>query len=968
MTLRSSNSAYASDPSSYPRSFLTIQPETHDSSDTGSFIVVPVLRGEVLEARAGLSTEDIRDLARSQAAAVFFAVYGPRDDLAGRLWQIAAGMDSFVLDVRLLARVLLPGLSDYGLDTVAERFDPAFLSGRDAAGAGRMTAQVCLALLDILSDLDPDTLSTLVRLSEGGGSGMERILAETERSRVAMEGSGEKASMKRSGRSGLSRRSAPTGQPAPSARGNHPNPSFELGSHTIGDAACDPGDDAGPRNLLDLEELAGLFDTGGLFESRMEGYEQRPQQASMVRGVARAFNEGEVLLVEAGTGTGKSLSYLTPALLWAARYDQRVIVSTNTRNLQEQLFYKDLPFLLDNLGLAFSATLLKGRPNYLCLDRWRQVTRRPGDHLTPDEREAALPLVVWALETNTGDPAEHAGFNSAANHGLWEKINGEGSACPRCVFKAECFVNRVRTAALSSHVVIVNHALLLSDLEADHAVLSGYTHLIVDEAHNLERAAVQHLTVEVGGWRMRNTLRRLYSAELGGTGLLAGLDRLANRAADNQEWKNPLASGTRLAIDRLLEVNTRIEAFFRVAGETAQDISSDGPGRTTKLRYRAEDDYAGVLRSSAPDLIGSCARLHEALGFLHETLGYIPDSWLEDREARMNTIQAVMDFCRETEERLFLLTEAEDEERVYWVEATRNDPLSSVLTAAPLRVADRLHDDLFSQMRTAVLTSATLAVGERFDYHMERLGLDRVPDRRLRVQGIGSPFDYEDQVLIGVPATFPTPRSGAFQEAISGLILDLVVSTRRSTLVLFTSYSQLNRTFQDIEPPLAEHGVVVMAQGLSGPRTTLLDRFRRTDAAVLLGTDSFWEGVDAPGKSLEVVILVKLPFAVPSEPLVQARVERLEKAGRNSFLEYQVPEAVIRFRQGFGRLIRSTRDYGVVAILDQRVISTAYGNEFLRALPARSEVFPDADALVEGVTYWFRAREKRNTGRNTVIA
>ncbi len=934
MSLRSSNSDHASDPSSYLRSFLTIQPETHDSSDTGSFIVVPVLRGEVLEARAGLSTEDIRDLARSQAADVFFAVYGPRDDLAGRLWQIAAGIDSFVLDVRRLARVPLPGLSDYGLDTVAERFDPELPHGQDAAGAGRATAQVCLALLDILSDLDPDTLSTLVRLSEGGGTGMERIFAET----------------------------------GPSARQNHRNPSFELGSHTIGDAACDPGEDAGHPNLLDLDELDGLFDTGGLFESRMEGYEQRPQQASMVRGVARAFNDGDILLVEAGTGTGKSLSYLTPALLWAVRNEQRVIVSTNTRNLQEQLFYKDLPFLLENLGLAFSATLLKGRPNYLCLDRWRQITRRPGDHLTPDEREAALPLVVWARETNTGDPAEHAGFNSAANRGLWEKINGEGSACPRCAFKAECFVNRVRTAALSSHVVIVNHALLLSDLEADHAVLSGYTHLIVDEAHNLERAAVQHLTVEVGGWRMRNVLRRLYSAELGGTGLLAGLDRLANRAADNQEWKNPLASGARMAIDRLMEVNTRIEAFFRVAGEAAQDISSDRADRTTKLRYRAEDDYAGVLRSSAPDLIGSCARLHEALGLLHETLGYVPDSWIEDREARMNAIQAVMDFCRETEERLFLLTEAEDDERVYWVEATRNDPLSCVLTAAPLRVADRLHDDLFSRMRTAVLTSATLAVGERFDYHMERLGLDRVPDGRLRVQGIGSPFDYEDQVLIGVPAAFPTPRSDAFQEAISGLILDLVVSTRRSTLVLFTSYRQLNRTFQDIEAPLVEHGVVVMAQGLSGPRTTLLDRFRRTDAAVLLGTDSFWEGVDAPGKSLEMVVLVKLPFAVPSEPLVQARVERLEKAGRNSFLEYQVPEAVIRFRQGFGRLIRSTRDYGVVAILDQRVISTAYGNEFLQALPARSEVFPDADALVEGVTYWFRAREKRNTGRNAVIA
>ena len=959
MSLRSTNSTHASDASSLPSSFFAIQPDIHARSDTGSFTLVPVLRGEVQEARTGLDLTGVRDLARSQEDGTFFAVYGPREEFADQLWQTAAGLDSFLLDVRLLARVLLPGLSDYGLDTVAERFGPAFSGGQDPHGAGdaggagdtggalRATAQVCLGLFGVLSDLEPETLSTLVRLSEGGGTGIERVFAEAERSRAAMAGSGE---------------------PARPAQDDRRNPSFEPGSHTIGDAVCDPGEDSDDPNLLDLDELAGLFENGGIIENRMEGYEQRPQQTSMVRGVARAFNDGEVLLVEAGTGTGKSLSYLAPALLWAVRNDQRVIVSTNTRNLQEQLFYKDLPFLLDNLGLSFSATLLKGRSNYLCLDRWRQVTRRPEDHLTPEEREAAIPLVVWARETNTGDLAEHAGINTAANRGLWEKINGEGSACPRCVFKAECFVNRVRTAALSSHVVIVNHALLFSDLEADHAVLSRYTHLIVDEAHNLERAAVQHLTLEVGGWRMRNKLRRMYSAELGGTGLLAGLERLASRAADNQEWKKPLASGAGMAIDRLLEVNGGIEAFFRVAGDAAQDRSSDRPGRKTKLRYRADDDYARVLRSSAPALANNCARLHEALGLLHQTLENVPDSWLEDREARMNAIHAAMDFCREAGERLMLLAEAEDEERVYWVEASRNDPLSCVLTGAPLRVADRLQDDLFSQMRTVVLTSATLAVGERFDYHMERLGLDRIPDGRLQVQRIGSPFDYEDQVLIGVPAAFPNPRSGAFQEAISGLILDLVVSTRRSTLVLFTSYSQLNRTFQDIESPLAEHGVVVLAQGVSGPRTTLLDRFRRTDATVLLGTDSFWEGVDVPGEALEVVILVKLPFAVPSEPLVQARVERMEEAGRNSFLEYQVPEAVIRFRQGFGRLIRSTRDYGVVAILDQRVISTAYGHEFLQALPARSEIFPDADALVEGVTYWFRTREKRRVGGKPVIS
>ena len=899
-------------------------------ANTGPFTVVPVLRGEVLEARAGLGLEEIRNMARDRADGAYLVVCDPSTELAEGLWQIAAGLDSFVLDVRLLARILLPGLKDYEPATVAACFDAAQPRGQDAADAGRMTARNCLKLSGLLSDMDADTLETLVRLSEGGGTGLERVLAETRSARATTE------------------------RTEPDAGDIRRNLTFDPGTHSIGDGSCDPGEESDAPDPLDVDELAGLFEEGGLFESRMKGFEQRPQQVSMVRGIARAFNDGEVFVVEAGTGTGKSLSYLTPALLWAVRNGLRVIVSTNTRNLQEQLFYKDLPFLLDNLGVPFSATLLKGRSNYLCLDRWRQVIRRPEDHLTPEEREAAITLVVWARETNTGDVAEHAGFNTGANRGLWEKINGEGSA---------------RAAALTSHVVIVNHALLFSDLEADHAVLSRYTHLVVDEAHNLERAAVQHLTLEIGGWRLRNSLRRIYSADLGGIGGLAGLERLGTRAAENQEWKSPLAAGVRLTIDRLAEMNRRIEAFFRVAGEEALDRSEEEADRTpgrlpgrTKLRYRADDGYTRVLRSSSRDLIACCASLNEALGLLQGTLQSVPDSWLEDREERMNAIQAAADFCLEIEERVSILTEAEDEARVYWVEATRGQPLSCVLTGAPLRVAERLHDGLFDRMRTVVLTSATLAVGDRFDYQVERLGLDRVPDGRLRVQGIGSPFDYEDQVMIGVPSVFPSPRSGAFQAAISRLILDLVVSTRRSTLVLFTSYSQLNRTFQDIESPLAEHGVVVMAQGTSGPRTVLLDRFRRTAAAVLLGTDSFWEGVDVPGKSLEVVVMVKLPFAVPSEPLVQAQMERLEEAGRNSFLEYQVPEAVIKFRQGFGRLIRSTRDYGVVTILDQRVISTTYGHQFLHALPARSEVFPDADALVERVAYWFKAREKRKTG------
>ena len=949
---------------------LAIHPDGRSSPPDESFTVALLGQDEKPKVRTGLDMEAIGRLTGTHASGILLAAYGPEDHLTERLWRIAAGIDAVVLDVRLLARVLLPGLRDYERATVERCVEPEPAAAADGVGeksaeAGAVegepepaesgaedaqkTALLCRALLGLLASQDPDTMETLILLAEGTGSGLERLLA---RMTAGTTGHGD------------------AGYRVDPSAGTGERPSIAhsaLGPPTIGDGACDATEADDDHDLMDTEELARLFETGGLFESSMDGYEQRPQQVSMVRSVTGAFNDGEVLLVEAGTGTGKSLSYLTPALIWAVRNDQRVIVSTNTRNLQEQLFYKDLPFLLDNLGLPFRATLLKGRSNYLCLDRWRQVTRRPADHLTAEEREAAIPLAVWARETQTGDISEHAGFNRGAGAGLWEKINGEGTACPRCVLKEACFVNRVRRAAMASHVVIINHALLFADLQSDHAVLSRYSHLIIDEAHNLERAAVQHLTLEIGGWRMRRVLSRMHAPEWGGTGVLAGLDNLAKKAAENLEWKAPLAAGTRMAIDRITEVNRRIEDFFRIAGDEAFGQSDDGSARRTKLRYRAEDEYAGILRSSARVLIEGLAGLRESLGMLHATLDQVHDSWLDDRESRGNAIVAAMDFCAETEEALFVLTEANEEERVYWVEATRSQPLSCILTAAPLRVADRLHDDLFRPLRTAVLTSATLTVGDRFDYQIERLGLDRIDPRRLQVRGIGSPFDYADQVLVCVPAAFPTPRSDAFQSEVSRLILDLVVSTMRSTLVLFTSYAQLNRTFEDIEPDLSEHGVAVLAQGTSGPRSALLDRFRRSDTAVLLGTDSFWEGVDVPGEALEMVILVKLPFAVPTEPLVQAQVERLEDAGRNSFFEYQVPEAVIKFRQGFGRLIRSTRDYGVVTVLDQRVVSTAYGRLFLESLPAGSEIYPDAERLVEGVTYWFRAREKRRVIRGSLI-
>ncbi|MDE2726542.1 MAG: hypothetical protein OXI19_00870, partial [Gemmatimonadota bacterium] len=366
---------------SLPFTILAIQPDDLSSKQSESYTVVRLRYDEKPEVRTGLDLEAIGGLAVADASGPLLAAYGPEDHLTERLWQIAAGIDAVVLDVRLLARILLPGLRDYERATVERCVEP----NTSGTGDALKTAVLCRVLLDLLASQDPDTMETLILLAEGTGTGLERLLARMT-TRTAWTARTDRPAK-------LGGNGSPMDIPSHSGE-RPPIAHTVLGPPTIGDGSCDTDEADGDLDPMDTEELARMFETGGLFESSMEGYEQRPQQVSMVRSVAGAFNDGEVLLVEAGTGTGKSLSYLTPALIWAVRNDQRVIVSTNTRNLQEQLFYKDLPFLLENLGLPFRATLLKGRSNYLCLDRWRQVTRRPADHLTAEEREAAIPLAV----------------------------------------------------------------------------------------------------------------------------------------------------------------------------------------------------------------------------------------------------------------------------------------------------------------------------------------------------------------------------------------------------------------------------------------------------------------------------------------------------------------------------------------------------------------------------------------------
>jgi ATP-dependent DNA helicase DinG len=922
--------------------FTSISCSYSDSNNTPSrFSIAIVKAGLVVDEIDALDMEKAFDIPMKGLAGHPLVIYGIKESSHPDLLEhLATELDTSLLDILQLARILLPRLRDYEMQTVGLCLGIEEAERHTLEQIARHTALVFSGLLDTLYGLDLELLRTLARLSNGTSSNFEDIFLEAEAFRI---------------------RNAFKNTPKTDLSESWNMPSINvIGTGAIGgDGWLEEEDDALDFQQLDVEEVTDIFNPGGLFERTMERYEHRAQQAAMVRAVTHAFNDSEVLVVEAGTGTGKSLSYLAPAIFWALRNDQRVIISTNTKNLQEQLFFKDVPFLLDALQVDFRATLLKGRSNYVCLDRWQQVLGQLEDHLTIEEREAALPLVTWLDETKTGDISENAGFNMSSQRGLWQKVNAEGGACPRCIFKDECYVNRARGAAALSHIVIINHALLFSDLASDHAVLSDYSHLIIDEAHNLEKVAIQHMTIETGGWRMRSVLRKLYVRDGIEIGLLATLKWRSERSPMKQVWKDSLAGGTRLAIERVNETERAIETYFETINAEALNLAKDRSGYASKLRYGEEDVFSTALKAQIPDLMQRFIHLRDALGLLGETINDIPESWLADRDEFLNTITATLESCKMIEENLTILTEAREDNTVFWAEASQNNPLSCALIGAPLNVADRLYEDLFSQMRTVILTSATMAVGSKFNYMVNRLGLRKIEHPRLKVFRIGSPFDYQNQALVCVPSSFPSPKADIFQASISELIQGLVVAARRSTLVLFTSYSMLDRTFSDLESSLTQLGIPIMAQGISGPRSLILERFRNSPGSVLLGTDSFWEGVDVPGEALEIVVMVKLPFAVPSEPVIQAQVEQLEAAGRNSFLEFLVPEAVIKFRQGFGRLIRSTEDYGAVVVLDQRVISTKYGRLFLDSLPAEHQIFKDADHLVEGVTRWFDALDKR---------
>jgi ATP-dependent DNA helicase DinG len=742
------------------------------------------------------------------------------------------------------------------------------------------------------------------------------------------------------------------------------------------------------RRTVAVDQVADLLAPGGRISSALAGFEDRPEQLRMAFAVLEAFNRDCIALVEAGTGTGKSLAYLVPALLWALANEERVVVSTNTINLQEQLIRKDLPFLQRTSGLEFRIELVKGRGNYLCRRRLETAVAEPGlfDSSQADE---LVNLRAWAAQTVDGSREE---LPVPPSEQLWDEVCCEADQCARaqCRHFNSCFFHQARRRAAQADVLVVNHALLLADLalrqQTDNytaaAVLPPFDRLVLDEAHHLEEVATRYFSTQVTRFGFVRALNRLRHPRKPQHGLLPRLLTVLGR--DLPDSADQLYRDLHGRIEGLLGAAhgllTRSAGELEEIGEALCLLAGlPFPGRVKtpeghlsgrspaagheELRQRlvpalttapAWPELAGRVRALAAD----SERLGEQLEALLRALGNLPEPAVDNVRSVATDLGGIALRLQGLGAQLRAFVGG-DEDTCAWFEVVRartgrGEGVIVKLCTAPLEVAPLLRESLFERMRTVALTSATLTVAGTFRYLRARIGLGEVETGRLCELRLASPFDYARQALVAVPTDIPEPGKSGYTEAVRDLTEKAILCADGRSFVLFTAYSLLKRVHGELAPLLTARGYHVLRQG-EATRHRLLERFCQDPTSVLFATDSFWEGVDVPGRALEQVIIARLPFKVPTEPVLEARAEAIEKAGGDPFIEYTVPQAVIRFRQGFGRLIRNRTDRGVVLILDSRVVRRGYGRMFLTSLPdVPVTTLPTAELLAAMQSFFAR--------------
>ncbi|WP_291256644.1 helicase C-terminal domain-containing protein [Fusobacterium sp.] len=682
-------------------------------------------------------------------------------------------------------------------------------------------------------------------------------------------------------------------------------------------------------------DIAPYFEKTGLLSQTFKGFEYRDEQLHMAKHIEKGLNSEIPVIVEAGTGTGKTLAYLIPSIEWAIKNRKRVVISTNTINLQEQLLNKDIPIAKRVIQGDFKYILVKGRGNYLCNRKYHNLAM--GDtsiieDFSPSQKNQFVEIIKWGKQTEIGDKGE---LPFEVDNSVWELFQSETDMCSgnKCPYKAECFFLKSREEKKKADILITNHHMYFSDLairkeigfNTEYSILPEYGLVVFDEAHNIEKVARDYFSYEASKYSFTKTMNQIFTTE-GKKKNTGALDFIL-------KYIKSAEIDSRGILEREIEeIKLKHKSLYISGREYFNhiiDVFSKGEMGTFTFRAKKEEmenspflntltDYKDSFLSDYNSYIRKVRELIKELKDEEDTAGHINDfsKYVDRLDGFINNFRFIHDFS--------------DDEFIYWIEVNSRKS-NSKLVATPLKIDGELQKNLYLNLKQIIFTSATIAIGSDFSYFKESIGLDKNTLEKV----IHSPFDYDRQMKVYIPNDVPNPSEKNFIDDVSEFLKAQLIASKGKAFVLFTSYQMLNYVYYMIREELERNGIQLFIQGMTS-RTHLVNMYTAGKNPVLFGTDSFWEGVDIKGNQLSNVIIVKLPFKVPSDPVTEAIIEHITAQGKNSFTEYQVPEAVIKFKQGIGRLIRSKTDSGTITILDNRVVTKRYGRFFIDSIPTKN--------------------------------
>lgn len=681
--------------------------------------------------------------------------------------------------------------------------------------------------------------------------------------------------------------------------------------------------------------VENYFGKDGEIKEKLSNFEVRNEQYEMSKYIAKGINENKKVIIEAGTGTGKTVAYLLPTILYAIENDLQLVVSTNTINLQEQLINKDIPLIKKILNKNFTYELVKGKGNYLCKRKMYGISLFEKKNETEEEkweRNTLQNILEWDKNTTFGDKAE---LKYEIPYNIWEQVNCETDLCTgkKCPYYSSCYFFKARKNIDGAKLLIVNHHMFFADLairkeagfDTDFSILPNYHILVFDEAHNIEDTARSYFTYEISRYNFGKLIGNIYNRriERNKSTILTKMLVFLNENLDQEKY----VKIDELKDEIIKELNIYYDEGLKLFDKIMFPLSDRA---TNEIKLRIDNDKVknSKMWKEVLEIKRNFQKCFNDLKIImNRFLNYINDLQLEDEDGKIYDFIKYYERLKEYDKTIHFILDTNDDGYVYWLSMSTTKA-NIKLYATPFDVSCELEEHLFNKLNRIVFTSATLAVDNKFNYFKENIGLQK---EKLIEKIINSPFDYEKQMKVFIPSDTLDPNDIDFLDDLEKFIVEIIKSTKGKCFLLFTSYSSMNYLYNNIKYSFGNEYTLIKQSDY--PRHEMIEIFKKSENPVLFGTDSFWEGVDVQGEQLQSVIIIKIPFKVPNDPITEAIIENLKKNGKNPFNDYQVPQAVIKFKQGVGRLIRSKEDKGIITILDNRIITKNYGKKFLKDLP-----------------------------------